>query len=298
MLENARITGLVAAVALSGMVMAQENRPGAGRDSLFPILDKNGDGTLGQGELDLAISSLRKLDRNQDGTISQEELRADQGSGGSPRPGGSPRSGGRGIAAPTWSEIDQDGDGKVSLKEAPERMKGRFDRMDQNGDGFLDKEEQERIDQMFRRMRGGGGQSPEGRGRGRSPRGGGSGSEDVWKILAEKYDKDRNGEISKEEYTRGGEKFTQLDRNEDGKLNEADFLGGRNRGGGRGGRGRGPERDAGAGARSGIPEEGADAPDFELAYASKDGTAKNGRKVKLSSFKGDKPVALVFGSYT
>ena len=146
MLENARITGLVAAVALSGMVMAQENRPGAGRDSLFPILDKNGDGTLGQGELDLAISSLRKLDRNQDGTISQEELRADQGSGGSPRPGGSPRSGGRGIAAPTWSEIDQDGDGKVSLKEAPERMKGRFDRMDQNGDGFLDKEEQERID--------------------------------------------------------------------------------------------------------------------------------------------------------
>ena len=168
-------------------------------------------------------------------------------------PGGSPRSGGRGIAAPTWSEIDQDGDGKVSLKEAPERMKGRFDRMDQNGDGFLDKEEQERIDQMFRRMRGGGGQSPEGRGRGRSPRGGGSGSEDVWKILAEKYDKDRNGEISKEEYTRGGEKFTQLDRNEDGKLNEADFLGGRNRGGGRGGRGRGPGRDAGAGARSGIP---------------------------------------------
>lgn len=296
MLKNATITGLAAAVALSGMVIAQESRPGGSRDSLFPTLDKNGDGTLGQEELDLAVSSLRKLDRNQDGTISQEELRAEQGSGGSPRPAGSPRPGGRGMAAPVWSEIDQDGDGKVSLQEAPERMKGRFDRMDQNGDGFLDKEEQERIDQMFRRMRGGGGRPPQGGGGGRPPRGGGRGGEDVWKILAEKYDKDRNGEISKEEYTRGGEKFTQLDRNEDGKLNEADFLGGRNRGGGRGGRGTG--RDGGAGARSGVPEEGSDAPDFELAYASKEGTAKNGRKVRLSSFEGDRPVALVFGSYT
>lgn len=40
-------------------------------------------------------------------------------------------------------ENDKDGDGKVSLEEAPERMKQFFDRLDANKDGFLDKQEWE-----------------------------------------------------------------------------------------------------------------------------------------------------------
>jgi hypothetical protein len=53
----------------------------------------------------------------------------------------------------------------------------------------------------------------------------------------------------------------------------------------------------GGGMRGGMgedrsPEVGAAAPDFEL-----DRLAEKG-KVKLSSFKGKKPVVLIFGSYT
>ncbi len=33
---------------------------------------------------------------------------------------------------------DKDGDGKVSLEEAPEFMKSWFGRIDTNGDGFID----------------------------------------------------------------------------------------------------------------------------------------------------------------
>ena len=47
-----------------------------------------------------------------------------------------------------------------------------------------------------------------------------------------------------------------------------------------------------------APKVGTVAPDFELCRLKKDGTSDPKKKVKLSSFKGKKPVALVFGSYT
>jgi hypothetical protein len=49
---------------------------------------------------------------------------------------------------------------------------------------------------------------------------------------------------------------------------------------------------AGAHKRTPAPPVGAEAPDFELAKLGSDET------VRLSSFEGDRPVALVFGSYT
>lgn len=45
-------------------------------------------------------------------------------------------------------------------------------------------------------------------------------------------------------------------------------------------------------ARAGILHTGDMAPDFELSALDKSGT------VRLSSFRGSKPVALIFGSYT
>ena len=41
------------------------------------------------------------------------------------------------------TQLDTDGDGKVSKEEAPEPMRGRFDSMDTNGDGFIDRSEHE-----------------------------------------------------------------------------------------------------------------------------------------------------------
>ena len=48
----------------------------------------------------------------------------------------------------------------------------------------------------------------------------------------------------------------------------------------------------------GPPQVGDEAPDFALPFATKDGEVAEGKKVRLSSYKGEKPVALIFGSYT
>lgn len=49
---------------------------------------------------------------------------------------------------------DTDGDGRVSRAEAPERMQAFFDRIDTNGDGFIDAAENNAARQ---RMQSGGG---------------------------------------------------------------------------------------------------------------------------------------------
>ena len=56
-----------------------------------------------------------------------------------------------------FRDADSDDDGKLSRSESPERMKQNFDRIDTNGDGFVDKEEFEAV---IRRMREGGGNRP------------------------------------------------------------------------------------------------------------------------------------------
>ncbi len=65
-------------------------------------------------------------------------------------------------------QFDKDGDGQVSRDEAPERMSSFFDRLDGNGDGFIDQNE---VDQMRSQFGGGGG--PGGGGQ----RGGGPGGD-------------------------------------------------------------------------------------------------------------------------
>ena len=38
---------------------------------------------------------------------------------------------------PDLRSLDADGDGRLSMAEAPEQLKPMFDRMDRNGDGFI-----------------------------------------------------------------------------------------------------------------------------------------------------------------
>ena len=53
----------------------------------------------------------------------------------------------------------------------------------------------------------------------------------VWEYLAKRYDTDGDGKITSEEYTRGTEAFTRLDRDKNGVIEEADMSkGGRGRG--------------------------------------------------------------------
>ena len=42
---------------------------------------------------------------------------------------------------PDLTSLDADGDGRVSLDEAPEQMKNFFGQMDSDGDGFITEDE-------------------------------------------------------------------------------------------------------------------------------------------------------------
>jgi Ca2+-binding EF-hand superfamily protein len=64
------------------------------------------------------------------------------------RPGQPGQGGDR--AAQFFAHMDRDGDGQISKEEAPERLKERFDAVDTNRDGVLDKPE---LEVLAKRMR-------------------------------------------------------------------------------------------------------------------------------------------------
>lgn len=119
----------------------------------FPIikaLDSDGDGKISGAEMQAAATNLATLDTNNDGVLDAQEMmpkrgrrggdRSRGGEGERGRPGESGGRGGEGFAE-RMMENDVDGDGKISLDEAPERMQRFFERLDSDGDGFLSSEE-------------------------------------------------------------------------------------------------------------------------------------------------------------
>lgn len=106
---------------------------------------------------------------------------------------------------------------------------------------------------------------------------------DVLAKLLQQYDKNGNGRIERDEYPRTSETFANLDRDQNGYLDAADFALPPKRP-----RDLLPDRKGDK-----LPKVGDDAPDFDLPMLG-----MKGKTVKLSSFRGDRPVALIFGSYT
>jgi hypothetical protein len=118
----------------------------------------------------------------------------------------------------------------------------------------------------------------------------------AWHFLRARYDADHDGRIERAEYTRSPQAFERLDADGDGRVSAADFD---------------PDWDGvpriakaadqeGHGRWIGFedfvhgeggPEIGDPAPPFRLRTTG-------GEEVELASFRGEKPVALVFGSYT
>jgi len=131
-------------------------------------------------------------------------------------------------------------------------------------------------------------------------------AESIWEFLVEKYDADGDGVITMKEYGKDKEHWERLDVDGDGKLTRAEVDARKNpnlRGK------KAQERKVPK-----APKAGSKAPDFELEIVvdvttlgheseTPDGEkdkakAKKPEMVRLSSFRGKKPVALLFGSYT
>lgn len=143
--------------------------PGAMEVPIIQALDANSDGRVSTEEMQNAASALRGLDKNGDGFLDHDEMMPARRERGGRRGGGGGQGGPRGGDGGSNGFVDRlmqndaDGDGRVSLDEAPERMQGFFERLDGDGDGFLTKAE---ITEASNRWSGGGGGGRGGRGGG------------------------------------------------------------------------------------------------------------------------------------
>jgi Ca2+-binding EF-hand superfamily protein len=129
------------------------------------LLDTNHDGRLSREELSKAAELFDRLDRNHDGFLDAKEL-TELPVVASSEPAINPaplarkhgKQGGGNLMG-LFEKADKDGDGKLSLEEAPPFLKKQFTKIDTNGDGFLDKGE---IQAWVRRHRKLAGNAPEG----------------------------------------------------------------------------------------------------------------------------------------
>ncbi len=111
----------------------------------------------------------------------------------------------------------------------------------------------------------------------------------------QRFDEDKDGKVSKDEFPGRNEMFDRVDENKDGFIDESE-INKRPPGGGRRGSSMGPPsggRPPGSRDREDKgPKVGEVAPSFKLA--SLDGK----QEFELRTFKGARPVVLLFGSYT
>ena len=125
---------------------------------IFKQFDANGDGQVALEEVPEQIADrfeqlLDRADRNGDEQISEQELMAvSRMMRAMAENQPSPQELASGVKR-ILRQLDRDGDGAVSRDEAPRRMADRFDRLDENGSGKLEREELGRIVQLLRSLR-------------------------------------------------------------------------------------------------------------------------------------------------
>ncbi len=138
------LLSLAVVIALSLLSNAKAQRP-EGRRPVMPVqaaLDTDTDGVISSAEIAQAPAALRKLDKNGDGKLTEDEV----------RPNFERRGNGNGqdensaaTIVNSLLEFDQNKDGKLSKQEVPNRMQGIFARGDANQDGFLTKDELQKM---------------------------------------------------------------------------------------------------------------------------------------------------------
>ncbi|WP_158615454.1 EF-hand domain-containing protein [Acidipila sp. EB88] len=105
-------------------------------DPVVDALDIDHNGVISAEEIRTASLHLLVLDKNHDGILSADEMIVRQQSPAQ-------------RVAHILREFDTNEDGKLSLEEVPDGMRGRFADADKNKDGFLDASE---LQQMFASM--------------------------------------------------------------------------------------------------------------------------------------------------
>ena len=151
------LTAVVVAV-LPHVVLAEEaETPAPGPARILERLkaaDANGDGMLSMDEAPERLKQhFEKIDANNDGQLDAEELKraiAAMAKKGKPGPA---------KFLERLKAADANGDGMLSMDEAPERLKQHFEKIDANSDGQLDAEELKQAIEALAK-RGGRPQSP------------------------------------------------------------------------------------------------------------------------------------------
>ncbi len=217
-----------------------ERGPGQGNPGqMFERLDANKDGKISKSEIPAeAPEPLRQMinrifEKAGKEELSREELMQAVGQmmqdrGGNPQPGGG--GAGPGPMIQMLKTLDKNGDGKVTLDEVPEehreRLKGLMERL--GGGDSIDLKKAEEMAALFRGGRPDGGQRPNGdrkrpegansEGRGPMP--------PMGRIpLLDELDENKDGRLSKEEFSKAASVFAALDQNQDGSLDPRELLG-------------------------------------------------------------------------
>ncbi|MCI0742277.1 MAG: EF-hand domain-containing protein [Gemmataceae bacterium] len=167
--------------------------------------------------------------------------------------------------------MDKNKDGFLDQSEVPERIKERFKELDSNNDGKLSRQELEKAAPRL-------GQEP-------AP-------EVAPDALFRLLDANKDGKLSKEELQNAPKLLEKLDRNKDGMLDGDELKAAPKK---KKQQGRPGEVITPAAKGERLKDKlkaGDEAPDFTLPDPK--GTAQ----LTLSSFRGKKPVVLVFASYT
>ena len=148
--------------------------------------------------------------------------------------------------------MDRNGDETITKDELPQRLKSRFESMDENGDGILDESEQNAMLERIKKMRGGQkkGQGPNGQ-QAAGPEGGRRGAN--FPQLLKKMDKNADGQLTKDEMPeRMQQRFESMDTNGNGVFDKDEQVAVIERMQQRGGKGEKRKRGADSKNKQGV----------------------------------------------